>query len=72
MTYIRGDASPFLHSVALYSDVEDLAVRVSEHKVLAGRDALTRLCLALCVLQQTERERNTDLRLRALCSLLTT
>lgn len=36
ITYIRRDARTFLHSVALHCDVEDLAVRISEHKVLAG------------------------------------
>lgn len=57
VTYIRGDACSFLHGVALHSDVEDLTVRVSEHKVLACGDALTCLSLALCILQQTEKEK---------------
>lgn len=52
-THIRGNSCTVFDCVALYSDVVDLSVCVSEYKMLPGWNGLADLWLALCILQET-------------------
>lgn len=53
-THIGGDSCTIFDCVALYGDVVDLPVGVSENKMLPGWDGLACLWLALSILQEAE------------------
>lgn len=55
-THIRRDTGPIFDSVALYSDMVDLPICVSKHKMFPGRYGLGGFWLALCILKQTSGE----------------